>query len=113
MWEYEANCTIACGYLQAFHTNTWAISGIPSLFIFGGDRAPIEKVCNVLADIMSAQRAVIAGYGHAPHYSGNRPDYSLLSFLAPSPSVLQCSQEHIIMRRPVSVEADENSITTA
>lgn len=47
-----------------------AAAGIPSLLISGGDRAPIEKVCDVLAEIMSAQRVVIAGYGHAPHYSG-------------------------------------------
>jgi pimeloyl-ACP methyl ester carboxylesterase len=47
-----------------------ATAGVPALLISGGERAAFEKVCDALAAVLHGQRAVITGYGHAPHYSG-------------------------------------------
>jgi pimeloyl-ACP methyl ester carboxylesterase len=46
-----------------------AAAGLPSLVISGGHKAAFEKICNVLSEILAAERAVIAGYGHAPQQS--------------------------------------------
>lgn len=47
-----------------------AAAGIPSLVISGGHRAAFENLCDVLAGVLGAQRAVVSGYGHAPQQSG-------------------------------------------
>lgn len=47
-----------------------AAAGIPSLVISGGHRAAFENLCDVMAGVLGAQRAVISGYGHAPQLSG-------------------------------------------
>ena len=46
-----------------------AAAGIPSLVISGGHRAGFENLCDIMAGVLGAQRAVISGYGHAPQYS--------------------------------------------
>jgi pimeloyl-ACP methyl ester carboxylesterase len=45
-------------------------AGIPSLVISGGHRQAFENLCNILAGILGAQRAVFPGYGHVPQASG-------------------------------------------
>lgn len=47
-----------------------AAAAIPSLVISGGHREAFENICDVLAEALGAQRAVISGYGHAPQYGG-------------------------------------------
>lgn len=47
-----------------------AAAGIPSLVISGGHRAAFENLCDITAEALGAQRAVISGYGHAPQLSG-------------------------------------------
>jgi len=47
-----------------------AAAGIRSLVISGGHRAGFENLCDIMAGALGAQRAVIAGYGHAPQYAG-------------------------------------------
>ena len=47
-----------------------AAAGIPSLVISGGHRVAFENLCDIMARVLGAQRAVISGYGHAPQLSG-------------------------------------------
>jgi len=51
-------------------TEQVAAADIPALVISGGHSAAFEKVCDVLAGALGAERAVISGYGHAPQQSG-------------------------------------------
>jgi pimeloyl-ACP methyl ester carboxylesterase len=55
-------------------------SGIPTLLISGGHRAAFETLCDVMAQVLQAERAVISGYGHAPQYSGELFNTCLESF---------------------------------
>jgi pimeloyl-ACP methyl ester carboxylesterase len=47
-----------------------AAAGIPSLVISGGHSAAFENICDVVAGVLGAERAVVSGYGHAPQQSG-------------------------------------------
>jgi pimeloyl-ACP methyl ester carboxylesterase len=51
-------------------TEQVAAAGIPALVISGGHREAFEILCDVLAEALGAQRAVVSGYGHAPQQSG-------------------------------------------
>jgi pimeloyl-ACP methyl ester carboxylesterase len=57
-----------------------AAAHIPSLVISGGHRVAFEKVCDILAEILSAQRAVFSGYGHVPQQIGEPFNSSLERF---------------------------------
>lgn len=47
-----------------------AAAGIPALVISGGHRQAFEIICDVLAELLRAQRAVFAGHGHVPQACG-------------------------------------------
>ena len=57
-----------------------AAAGIPSLVISGGHRAALEHLCDALAGVLGAQRAVVPGYGHAPQQSGEPFNSTLEQF---------------------------------
>lgn len=47
-----------------------AAMGIPSLVISGGHRESWERLCDIMAETLGAQRAVIAGFKHSPQQNG-------------------------------------------
>ncbi len=57
-----------------------AAAGIPSLVISGGHKAGFEVICDVLTEILGAERAVITGYGHAQQQSGEPMNTCLEQF---------------------------------
>lgn len=57
-----------------------AAAHIPALILSGGHKAGFEHICDALADILGAQRAVIAGYAHAPQQSGEPFNTCLAQF---------------------------------
>jgi pimeloyl-ACP methyl ester carboxylesterase len=63
-----------------------ATANIPALVISGGHRVAFEKVCDILAGILSAQRAVFSGYGHVPQQIGEPFNSCLKQFWSQLPS---------------------------
>jgi pimeloyl-ACP methyl ester carboxylesterase len=63
-----------------------AAASIPSLVISGGHRVAFEKVCDVLAGILNAQRAVFSGYGHVPQQIGEPFNSCVEQFWSQLPS---------------------------
>ncbi len=45
-------------------------AGIPSLVISGGHREAWEHICDILAEALHAERAVVSGFRHNPPLSG-------------------------------------------
>jgi pimeloyl-ACP methyl ester carboxylesterase len=50
--------------------NKVVAAGIPSLVISGGHRVAWEHICDILAEALHAERAVISGFKHNPPYNG-------------------------------------------
>lgn len=57
-------------------------AGLPALLISGGHSPAFEKVCDLLAERLHGERAIIPGYGHVPQHSGEPFNARLEAFLA-------------------------------
>jgi len=59
-----------------------AAADIPALVISGGHRTSWEHVCDTIAGVIHAQRAVVTGFAHAPQYNAADFNATLEKFWA-------------------------------